>query len=298
MDSGFSFRKVYADLVADSGEVVVLYLNELVVAGIATRRASLERYAPDGRRTLIHGTVPPRVDAGTALGDLVVQHGDQVWRLEVAVEHGGWTPSTPCPAKPLHWQVLAARTRARLTGQGLVPVGSGPAGSAGTLEGLGYVDWVELHRPTRLLHLHTLQWGRFHLPDATLIVEDLTLGDGQRWQIAAEVRPYEVIEHFPDADLGPDGVVRIDDRTLVLQGDLLHHGDAFDPERVPRWLDRQVCHLASPAWESRWRGTARWSQQTGQGGVLPSGSGRPGSGQGGVLPSGCGSGVWERVTFG
>lgn len=263
MSAWFGFRKVYADLVTPDGDLAVLSLSEVALAGVRTRRASLERYRPDGPLPTIFGTAAPRVDPSTALADLAVERGSDRWVLEVEVEHGAWTPSRPCPARTLHWRVLAARTRARLRGPD------------GTWAGTGYVDWVELGEPTRWMGLRRLQWGRAHLPDRTWIVEDLRVGDDARWQIAAEVGADGAVEHTPSAALSEDGVVALGDGPpLALRGVVVHEGDALGPERLPRWTDRELSRwLGGRIDETRWRGVGE---------------------RGGAS----GPALWERVTFG
>src|SRR6266511_2855685 len=53
--SGFLLRKLYADLVTPDGQVVVVYLGWLSVAGLRTAYAAIESYLPDGTRQVIRG---------------------------------------------------------------------------------------------------------------------------------------------------------------------------------------------------------------------------------------------------
>lgn len=263
----YDFRKVYADLVTPAGDVVVVYLNEVHLAGVRSTRSSAERYGPDGARTVFHGVADlPPLTPETALGSLVVPlaHGRITMTLEV--EHGAWQPSTPSPVDPLHWWVLAARTRATLTW---------PDGRVD--EGVGYVDWVEITTPTRLLGFRELWWGRAHLPDRTVVFEGLDRGDAPGWWVAAEVDAGGPTERPPRLGLDERGAgpVTLGGRTLILTPErVLHDGDAFDPERIPRWLDRQACQaFGGPTWETRRFGRAR-------------------------LGDAEGPALWERVRFG
>jgi len=58
VSQAYEFRKLYADIVDESGSVAVLYLNYVRLAGIWTGRASVELYTPDGQRRLMHATEP------------------------------------------------------------------------------------------------------------------------------------------------------------------------------------------------------------------------------------------------
>lgn len=254
MSQAYEFRKLYADIVDESGSVAVLYLNYVRLAGIWTGRASVELYTPDGQRRLMHATEPAAlIGADTALTDIPgeVSLPDGVFRLELEPALGAWQPARPPPADALHWRVKAARTRARARWPG------------GELSGIGYVDWVQITKPTRLLGLDELLWGRAHLPDRTVVFEHLTTVAGDRWDVGIDWR---LDEAEPRTLAGPvhldadgHGVIPLSGRSLELTPDrVLHDGDAFNPERVPRAVDRVACDmLGGRTTETRWLGRAR-----------------------------------------
>lgn len=260
MGAAYEYRKVYVDLLTPQGELWVVYLNYVRLAGAWTARAGLERYTPDGRRTLAHSPASPAlVDADTPVEALPLSMplpaADGLpageLRLELEVVQGAWQPPQTCPVPELHWSVRAARTRAvaRLGAQ--------------AWEGTGYVDYVCIRKPTRLVGLRKLRWGRTHLPDRTVVSEHLEATGGRRWDTGFEwplLAVVPVVLHEPsrldDAGHGqvplPDGLLRLDPERL------LHRGDAFDPDRVPRRLDRWACNaIGGPTMETRWLGRAR-----------------------------------------
>ena len=254
MSQAYEFRKLYADLVDDGGRVVVLYLTYVRLAGIWRGHASVELYTPDGKRTLMHATEPAAlIDTDTALNDIPreVSLPDGVFRLDLEPALGAWQPPRPPPADALHWRVKAVRTHAYTRWPG------------GELSGVGYVDWVDITKPTRLLGLQELHWGRTHLPDRTVVFEHLTTVDGDRWDVGIEWR---LDEEAPRPLMGPvrleadgHGAIPLSGQSLELTpGRVLHDGDAFDPERVPRVVDRVACEvLGGRTTETRWLGRAR-----------------------------------------
>jgi hypothetical protein len=250
----YEFRKLYADVVDDRGSVAVLYLTYVRLAGIWTGRASVELHTPDGKRMLMHATEPAAlIDPDAALTDVPreVSLPDGVFRLELEPTLGAWQPARPPPADALQWRVKAARTRA---------VARWPGGE---LSGIGYVDWVHITKPTRLLGLHELLWGRAHLPDRTVVFEHLTTVRGDRWDVGIEWRLDEAAPRTLSGpvrlDAGGRGVIPLTGQSLELAPDrVLHDGNAFDPERVPRLVDRVACEaLGGRTTETRWLGRAR-----------------------------------------
>jgi hypothetical protein len=241
MSAAYEFRKIYLDCITPAGEVVVLYLNWVRLAGAWIARRSLERYAPDGTRTVID--LPP-----PSPGVWDAPLADPCLRLEGL--HGAWSPPPPPTGPALSWSVAHARANVALTWDG------------GAAEGLGYVDRVRLTRPTRLVGLSTLGWGRVHLPDRTVVFERLTTTDGAVWDVGFDWR---LGADAPRPLAGPvalgedgAGAVPLDDGVLSLApARVLHQGDAFDPDRVPRAMDRWFCRtLGGPTHETRWLSTA------------------------------------------
>jgi hypothetical protein len=258
----FAFRKVYADLVTPDATVAVVYLGWARFLGRWFPRCGVEIYRPDGTRTLLHGAGPPPVPADLLAEDVPLRvriAGGAIAEMRVETVHGAWDPEEPCPDPAIRWRVLAARTRATLT----LPGGE-------TLEGQGYVDWVELGRGPRAMGLETLTWGRMHLPGRTVIVESLDFADGARWRLSRA---------WPDGadttgafEIDAEGRGKAISGTLVLPLEpdrVLHADDAFDPERIPGFVDRLVTRcLSGTTAERRWVGRA-----------------------------GDGHAVWERVVF-
>lgn len=251
MSTAYEYRKVYADCVTPEGEVCVLYLHYVRIAGVWTARASVERYHADGQRELVHGTGSPAlVGPDSALADvpLDLDVGGQRFRMVLEPELGPWQPAVPPPPDALTWRVLAVRTRAHVQWGEF------------ELRGTGYVDYVQITRPTRQLGLHHLRWGRVHLPDRTVVLEHLDLRDGRTWDVGVDWR---LGESTPRDLTGPAtvdghgrGTVPLDDGAVELVPErVLHDGNAFDPERVPRRIDRWACEvLGGPTHETRWLG--------------------------------------------
>jgi hypothetical protein len=247
MSAAYEFRKIYLDCIEPDGAVTVAYQSWVRLAGAWIARRSVERYGPDGVRAVVD-LLRPAVEAW-----------DRAWGVEegvrVEVVQGAWAPPPP-PTGALDWRVAVARGEVALRWPG------------GAACGRGYADRVRITVPTRLLGLATLVWGRVHLEDRTVVFEHLTTAGGARWDVGFDWR---VGETAPRALAGPvtlaaDGVgsVSLDDGPLtVAPARVLHQGDAFDPERVPRAMDRWFCRtLGGPTHETRWLGVARHGERT------------------------------------
>jgi len=159
----------------------------------------------------MHATEPATViDTDAALTDIPCQVSlpDGLFQLELEPVLGAWEPARPPPADALHWSVKAARTVARARWPG------------GELSGIGYVDWVHIEKPTRLLGLEELHWGRAHLPDRTVVFEHLTTVGGDRWDVGIEWRLDEAAPRtlVSPVRLGADGhgVIALSGQPLVL----------------------------------------------------------------------------------
>lgn len=266
----YTFRKVYADVVAPNGTLYVVYLVWVRLLGRWFCRSGVEVYAPDGTRT-VHagGRVPPAERATIDPTRISFRLPGGELRLEYAPEHDAFSPPSPEACPSLTWNVLVPRGRAVLEGPGV-----------GRVEGVGYADWVELVRPTRLLGLRELVWGRAHVGERTLAFCALALEGGRRWHQAGlwtlpARAPSSVgaFEHEVDAS----GLARVSlgDAPLELRPDrVLHAGDAFGQVRLSRQLERLVVRaIGGRTRESRWIGSAA------------------------VGPT-VGRAVWERVCFG
>jgi hypothetical protein len=247
----YEFRKLYTDLVADDGTVCMLYLTWVRFSRRWYGRGGVEVYTPDGSRTLAHGIAePPVVQAETPAEEipLRVQLEDGRFELTFTPEHGVYTPTTLSPAPALHWHVKVARTRA---------VARWSGATERVVEGTGYIDWVHITKPTRLLGFHTLRWGRAHLGGRTVVFNALRLADGQEWRVGAEWSSEgrrDLGGFAMDLDEDGGGAIGLGDATLELSPRrVLHAGSAFDAERVPRLVDRMVVEaLGGKTVETRW----------------------------------------------
>lgn len=246
MSAAYEFRKIYLDCVEPDGAVTVVYQSWVRLAGVWIARRSVERYGPDGVRSVVD-----LAPAAVEMWDRACGADEGIW---VEVVQGAWAPPCP-PTRALDWRVAVARGEVALKWPG------------GAARGRGYADRVRITVPTRLLGLATLVWGRVHLEDRTVVFEHLTTVDGARWDVGLDWR---VGERAPRALVGPvtlgtDGVGRVplDDGPLTFApARVLHQGDAFDPERVPRALDRWFCRtLGGPTHETRWLGVARHGER-------------------------------------
>lgn len=255
----YGFRKLYSDLVTADGTLAVVYLTWVTLLGRTYGRAGVEVYRPDGTRTVLLGADPAPLEPRTSeplrialpKGELVLAYAPVHRALDVG-------PATTCPS--LHWSVLLARGAATLT----IP-------ELGALEGVGYVDWVTISRPTRTLGLRLLDWGRVHTPRQTLVYTSLEHEDGRRWQVSGA---WQVGREDARVDGGVS--VAIDDRgsghvdagpeRVSLHAErVLHDGDAFGPERIASRADRLVVNaLGGPTDETRWMGRATMADDEGR----------------------------------
>ena len=272
----YEFRKLYADLAAEDGTFLVLYLNRIKLGGWQLR-GSVEVYLPDGRHETLQGRPEDlALDLAAPLPGAPLRlalDGGGTFELKPEVVHGEWVPAVPCPVAPLQWRVKAARARmvARWSGAG--------AGGERVLRGQGYVDLVRITRATRMLGLRTLHWGRAHLSGGrTVIFEDLTLADGRRWTVVLDEPGGDVADSAGAVALEPGGEgtvwLRAGELMKLAPSRVLHEGNAFGADRIPGRLDRALCEaVGGPTWQVRWFGEASC----------------------GALK---GPAVWERVQFG
>ncbi|HOX47241.1 MAG TPA: hypothetical protein PK668_26845 [Myxococcota bacterium] len=252
---GYAFAKLYADLVTPDGGVLVTYLSWVRLGLHERMDAGLERYLPDGRREVLRSPAPPRGFAPEhlALGrtlELPLPDG-RLW-LRHTPRHAGWQPAGPPAAPGLDWsvQTTAAAVEVRLE------IG----GRREELVGTGYADWVHIDRPTRLLGLRRLRWGRAHLGYASLVWNALEVGDGSTWLRGLHVDGSGPHPGAPALELEQgEGRVTLGGTNLMLtDARLLHRGSAFDEARLPSRLERLVCWaFGGPTSEERWLTRAR-----------------------------------------
>jgi hypothetical protein len=218
----FRFEKLYADLVSADGTVCVAYVTRLDILDWHREWAGLERYDPDGSRTVrrARGVVVSRSDRELRI-TLDLPSG--LFLLQQEIRSGSWQPSGPPPSPHVSWAVEVGRAHARATWY--------EGGAARSLTGCGYADRVVLDRPPRALGLSHLRWGRAHLPESTVVWNALTPREGPAWQRSMCWR---------DGENGRESLAL---PALPLRRErVLHEGRALDPSRFPsrgeRWLTR------------------------------------------------------------
>lgn len=239
----FRFRKLYADLVADDGTVLIAYATWTVLGRFRTRRGGIELYAADGQRMVSHAGGPPEVAHGVdGAVEMRLRLPSGAFVLRLGMEHGGWRPVGAAPADGLDWWVEVARARAEARWLN---------GSRAPLTGIGYADWVELGRPPRRLGLRTLRWGRVHAGDETVVFNALELTGGV-WQRAARWRGGRLVDECDSVQVRREDdtavLVRLGDgrwKRLLTTERVLHAGAALDGDRFPRATERVVTRLLS-----------------------------------------------------
>lgn len=249
----YQFRKLYADVLSTDGTLCVVYLWWVNLLGRWYGGSGIELYGTDGTRTVHLGSEVAPVDCGKLDATrIVVSLPKGQLLLQYEPEHEGFSPPLPAVCPSLSWSVLVPRARARLTIE-----------NVGDWEGLGYVDWVTLSRPTRFLRFHELTWGRAHLANTTVVFTALDLADRRTWHVGAvwtkrSRTPVIVSDIATGLDSDGSGQVKVGHATLALHTErVLHAGDAFGPDRVSKPLDRLVVRaIAGRTSERRWLGTA------------------------------------------
>ncbi len=266
----FEFRKVYLDLITDQGQVCVLYLSWVRFFQRWHAQASVEIYEPGGKRTIVHAlSAPQPVDPERGLDQLPVALTIPGGTLELEVKpvHEAWTPAVASPVPELNWSVGALRTSTCITlttDQGVRK-----------FRGEGYIDFVTLTRPTRKLGLRSLRWGRAHMFERSLCFTALELQDGRHWFVGVTQMHGRPARSYGNLSVKLEdgcGQVRFGTGGQVLRFDkptVLHAGSAFDAERIPSPLHRQVCLLVGgPHEERRWLCQARVDGSHGTGHAL------------------------------
>jgi hypothetical protein len=266
----FRLRKLYADVVSGDGTVTVVYLTWLEAWGARFAAAGVERYGPDGRRSVLHarppawGFDPDSVRDGWRVALELVGGGALELRYDRPL--GPWRPPGPPPHPAMAWRVLIPRA--------VVAGGWSGPGEPGGLWGTGYCDWVELRSAPRLLGMRLLHWGHLHLPSETIVFTDLRFASGQRWSRAAHW-------HGAESQPGAGVVVALDEAGGVRVGAsgaeplallpirLLHDGSALDHARFPSaGLRLAVRVVAGSLHERRWLARSAEASSPGAGWCL------------------------------
>ena len=244
-----AFDKLYADLVAPDGTVYVLYLATLDFLGGRLRFAELETYPAHGLRRVYTARPSPAHRTTLARDEPLDVELATSWgrfRFQAVQLNGGFAPRNP-PRSGLEWSVCMGRTEARLE----LPIGLG----GGVVTGTGYIDHLRVARPTLRRGLRTLDWGRAHLANSSIVWTRLRFSDGHTWdQFARWTLPGTAAEPGPLTASEQVAVAQIEAAGGRVQSQrVLHEGSALDPSRVPgapvRWLLKA---LAGETHQRRW----------------------------------------------
>jgi hypothetical protein len=269
----YRFQKLYMDLVDADGSVCIAYAADLRALGLSQHFGGIELYAPNGVRE-IHRATRVRWSKTNDSVEIRGDFADGWFLVRHRLTERGWDPAGSPACRGLSWCVLGARATA--------VVELARNGSAKRLSGTGYSDWVDVTRPTRLLGLAQVEWGRFHLPDGTFVYSRIRNERDETWQRALSIRAGSRIETtLVGLENRERSLVCKSDRTELVFSPtrVLHDGPVFDAERLPGAFERRVSELITgPAAERRVVGRVRRS-------------GSPGS-------SALGWGIAESVRFG
>jgi hypothetical protein len=232
------FDKLYADLVAPDGSVYVLYLASFDLLGGRLRFAELETYPPRSQRRVY--TARPSTAHRTTLAsdealDVSLESSLGRFHFQSTPLNGGFVPRDT-PRSGLEWSVYMGRSEAQLE----LPAALG----GGSVSGTGYVDHLRVEQPTLRRGLRTLDWGRAHLSNSSIVWTRLRFSDGDVWDqfarwtalgTGAESGPLTPSEDLALAQIETAGGSIASERVL-------HEGGAIDSSRLPvapvRWLLR------------------------------------------------------------
>ena len=235
----FHYRKLYGDLISESGVVCVVYVAELAVLGARSASAGYECYAPDGSRRVVRARGAATLELEPNRIAICFDTPTGPFSYELQRDQGAFEPHRPSPH--LGWQVLAATSAVRVTGV---------AGQRELL-GHGYSDRVELNAPPRALGLTELAWGRGQVGHDDFVFTEARFCDGHVFRRAlvnsATYAEFTLESHDDDSlELG------VGDRHFNLEDQrCLHAGDAIDAARFPGAIERGVSRLLSGAIRER-----------------------------------------------
>jgi len=262
------FRKLYADLITEEGTVCIVYQSWFDGLGLHRAYGAIELYWAEGKREVIRASIPLEPPDLGEIGSelefcLYLPEGQFVLHYEV--ETGPWDPPDPFPCDGLHWAVKVAKANA--TGHWLGD------NNRPELHGTGYADWVELNCGLRGLGLRSVDWGRMHFPDETIIFNAIHFRSGEKWK--------QMAQWFLDGKMKASSSFRIgrwnDSFNLYLSDQsaesessvtiqpvrMLHSGRAIDARRFPNSLERRIVQtITGPIEETRWLSQA--TRQNGQ----------------------------------
>lgn len=251
----FFYQKLYTDCITSSGDIFIVYLTWLRWLGVEQCACGFEWYSPDGTRKVHQTSKPPRDLNGLHEEGAISFSLDLPSPLHVQITPSlsPWRPSGTSPLQGLSWSNRVPRANVQLRWE---------TPSSPTLwEGDGYADWVEITQRPSTLPLQTLQWGRLHLPETTVVYTHLIAKDGTPWTRVGEWSQGEFREthDLTLQDQAPAFHLELSQPlassqcyTLTPQR-VLHQGDAINKERYPQVLQRTIARwLSGPMTETRW----------------------------------------------
>ena len=138
MSAAYEFRKIYLDCVEPDGAVSVVYQSWVRLAGVGIARRSVERYGPDGVRSVVD-----LAPAAVEMWDRACGADEGIW---VEVVQGAWAPPCPSPsawATPVRSPRSCSRSSGTATSTARSSASTAPSGcrrSSAQLSGRGGVD--------------------------------------------------------------------------------------------------------------------------------------------------------------
>ncbi len=258
----FRFRKIYADLVTADGTVCIAYFAWLEVCRVRSAFAGVELYFSDGRREVLRA-LPPATQ--TVPGDtrpvelrLNFPYGALTLRYESL--QGPWIPRGQNPSASLEWSVRVPHADVAASWSGDI--------ARPDMNGTGYIDLVDLRRPTRWCGVRDLEWGRVHLTDCSVVFVGIRSPGGTPWRrvalwhhgagTALELDRFQLEQRNGNFQLGfparDSPLAAVELRPVRV----LHEGLAVDRARLPGFIERLGLRLISGRTnETRWLSRAQ-----------------------------------------
>lgn len=243
------YEKTYLDLVSDDGVVCVAYDSRLALFGSVWPAAGVEIYGPDGSRRVLRasGRAVRREQGHETELSFSVPGG--TFRITQRALHGAFVPEGSAPREGLGWRVRTACAEAVAELE--------LAGVRQRFNGRGYEDLVTIETPTRRLGLATIEWGRAHAGDESLVFNVVESAGGERWSRCCRFGP-DAAPLAGDVDLQRSEhglIVHSSDTSNVLElrtERVLHAGEALDEARFPGRFERALTRvLTGPVHERR-----------------------------------------------
>jgi hypothetical protein len=245
----FRYRKLYTDLVTESGSVCVGYVSWLRILGFELVSGGYEWYPAGGERIVRRAQGPITASfADPRSIDICFAASQGPFRLSLRSPSAMANNDTQHLTPHLSWRIVTARADARAFG---LP--------GGEHAGSGYADYVEMTRPPRSLGLKMVEWGRGHGAADSFVFTRATFVDGKVFRFAlssGKCSPRLELVRSQEAELG----LRLAEAEITLRNErVLHSGGALDAERFPDRTERAFSRLCSgPIHETRWLGRARF----------------------------------------